>query len=74
MLADPSDDEKRLLSCFPYGRNETILHGDRRIDAEAARGLVELELSCSRSPTRRSRVTYWMNRLQGSPEADARCS
>ncbi len=28
MLADPTDDERRLLSCFGYSRNETILHGD----------------------------------------------
>ena len=31
LLADPSDDERRILGAFPYTRNETVLHTDERL-------------------------------------------
>ncbi len=68
LLGDASDDERRILGCFPYSRNETFLHSDPALMPKrrpvwsswnylAARGSMEGGLS----------VTYWMNRLQGLP-------
>lgn len=71
LLADPSDLERRLLAAIPYRPNRVILHRDpalmpRRRAAWSAwnylresRGGGEAEVC----------VTYWMNRLQGIPDA-----
>jgi len=67
MLADPSDDEKRILSCFPYGRNETILHGDASLMPKLRSVWSSWNYLASDAEAPLS-VTYWMNRLQGVPE------
>jgi predicted NAD/FAD-binding protein len=66
MLADPSRDEKEVLSAFSYARNETVLHTDARLlprarQARAAWNYLTLADSGDRPPV----VSYWMNRLQG---------
>ncbi len=66
LLADPSDDERRLLGVFTTARNETVLHTDRRFlprrpgersawNYQAAR--------CGELPPVAT-VTYSANRLQ----------
>lgn len=68
LLADPDAMESKLLSAFPYRRNEAVLHCDpalmprrRKVwsawNYAAERGGGEQQLS----------VTYWMNRLQNLP-------
>jgi predicted NAD/FAD-binding protein len=71
MLADASDLERRLLAAIPYRPNRVVLHRDpalmpRRRAAWSAwnylrdsKGDGEAEVC----------VTYWMNRLQGIPDA-----
>lgn len=68
MLADPSDDEKRLLSCFKYSRNETILHGDAALMPKL-RSIWSSWNYISAGPDAPLSVTYWMNRLQGLPDS-----
>jgi hypothetical protein len=67
MLADPTDDERRLLSCFGYSRNETILHGDAALMPKR-RAIWSSWNYLSHSPDAGLCVTYWMNRLQGLPQ------
>ncbi len=66
MLADPTEDEKRLLSCFSYGRNETILHGDPALMPKR-RAVWSAWNYLSQGPDAELCVTYWMNRLQPLP-------
>lgn len=73
MLADPSDDESRLLGPFSYGRNETVLHSDPSL-MPRRRGVWSSWNYLARSgaedaPRRKPCVTYWMNRLQGIDDA-----
>jgi predicted NAD/FAD-binding protein len=67
MLADPTEDERRLLSCFAYSRNETILHGDAALMPKR-RAIWSSWNYLSHSPDAGLCVTYWMNRLQGLPQ------
>jgi predicted NAD/FAD-binding protein len=67
MLADPSDDERRLLGAFRYSRNLAVLHTDpglmpRRRRAWASWNYIGAEAGLC--------VSYWMNRLQGLPGQD----
>ncbi len=72
MLADPSEDESRLLGAFSYGRNETVLHADAAL-MPRRRNVWSSWNYLARSGThaaarRKPCVTYWMNRLQGLPD------
>ena len=68
MLVDPSDEERRLLSCFPYGRNETILHSDPALMPQR-RSIWSSWNYLSPHADAPLSVTYWKNRLQGlAPE------
>ena len=67
MLAAPSPDEQRVLSCFPYVRNLAVLHTDRRLMPQRPRAWASwnfLERG-NRDDHRTLCVSYWMNRLQG---------
>lgn len=64
MLADPSPEEQRLLSCFRYSQNEAFLHSDpalmpRRKKVWASWNFIESETGEDRLV-----VSYWMNKLQ----------
>jgi hypothetical protein len=68
LLAEPTDDERRVLGAFRYSTNRTVLHTDRsflprRAAAHAAWNYV------ADPDTRRVAVTYSMTRLQGIPDA-----
>ncbi len=68
MLADPDDDETRLLSLFRYGRNDTILHTDARLMPRRRSAWSSWNyLAPDRAPGTPLSVTYWMNRLQALP-------
>ncbi|CAN5168118.1 FAD-dependent oxidoreductase [soil metagenome] len=62
LLADPSDDERRLLGAWRYTTNEAVLHTDERFlpRARSARASWNYQLNGSSKPT----VTYYLNRLQ----------
>jgi len=65
LLADPTADERRLLSAFRYSRNEAMLHGDPDLMPQRRRAWASWNyLSDGRGHDRRLSVTYWMNRLQ----------
>jgi len=69
LIDAPTADERRVLGAFTYSRNHTVLHHDlaylpRRPAARAS-------WNYRADPdTARVAVTYWMNRLQGLPEAE----
>ena len=73
LLADPSDDEKRLLGAFRYSKNEAVLHSDARLmPRRRAAWASWTYLSDLRAGDRALSVTYWMNRLQPlGPDAPA---
>lgn len=66
LIADPSDEERRLLSCFRYSLNETILHGDPALMPKL-RSIWSSWNYLAAGPEAPLSVTYWMNRLQGLP-------
>jgi uncharacterized protein len=66
LLADPSEEERRLLSLFPYQKNRVVLHNDssmlpRRRAARAAWNVRVPESSGTEAPLT---MSYDMNRLQ----------
>lgn len=65
MLADPTDDERRLLGAFRYARNEAVLHTDTSLMPKRRAAWSSWNyLREGRSDDRRLSVTYWMNSLQ----------
>ncbi|MBV0933010.1 NAD(P)/FAD-dependent oxidoreductase [Marinobacterium weihaiense] len=71
LLAEPSADEQRLLSVFPYQRNRALLHTDaalmpRRKAAWASWNYLTDSQDTNSQPDAIS-VTYWMNNLQHLP-------
>ena len=62
LLADPSDDERRLLGVWQYTTNAAVLHTDERFlpTVRSARASWNYQLNGSSKPT----VTYYLNRLQ----------
>ena len=70
LLTDATDDERRLLGAFGYSANHTYLHRDTSF-LPASRGLRaswNYRLDSCDAVDDRTRVSYWMNRLQGHPE------
>ncbi len=72
LLTDAGDDETELLGTVGYSTNVAWLHRDA--DALPAhvrsRASWNYRLEDCDTLTDRTRVTYWMNRLQGHPEGD----
>jgi predicted NAD/FAD-binding protein len=70
LLADPSDDERRVLGAFRYAANETVLHSDDRLlpASRAARASWNYQLSDCRSAGARPTMTYYLNRQQALDE------
>ncbi|MFD0164054.1 NAD(P)/FAD-dependent oxidoreductase [Streptomyces decoyicus] len=66
MLADPTDDERRVLSAFSYSRNTTLLHSDSSLlpRAHGARASWNYLMASCTTPADKVQVTYHMNRLQ----------
>ncbi|MCB5167325.1 FAD-dependent oxidoreductase [Streptomyces bambusae] len=69
LLADPTEDEKRLLSAFTYARNPTVLHTDTRIlpRSPRARASWNYRMTDCNPSTDPVRVSYDMRRLQHLP-------
>lgn len=70
MLADPSHAESYALGAFRYSRNRAVLHGDEALMPKRRRAWASWNHIGHRAqPDAACAVTYWMNRLQGLPEA-----
>ena len=54
----------------PVSSHDPTAHAEMRALQAAARTLGNYRLDGCRTVTDRSRVSYWMNRLQGHPESD----
>ena len=68
MLAQPSDDERRVLGRLRYGYNVALLHSDARLMPRRRAVWSSWNyLARNRDANAPLSVTYWMNRLQKVP-------
>ncbi len=72
LLTDASDDERRVLGAFGYSSNRAFLHRDDAFlpREPRVRASWNYRLDACDAVEDRTRVSYWMNRLQGHPEAE----
>lgn len=72
LLTDAGEEEKRVLGAFGYSENRTYLHRDESYlpARRQERASWNYRMEGCRSSDDRTRVSYWMNRLQGHPESD----
>jgi predicted NAD/FAD-binding protein len=72
LLTDAGEEETELLGTVGYSTNVAWLHRDAAaLPAHArSRASWNYRLEDCDTLTDRTRVTYWMNRLQGHPESD----
>ncbi len=75
LLADPTDDERRLLGAFRTTENETVLHRDERLlpTRRAIRSSWNYRSPGCGVLAPNATVTYSSNRLQGLSGADEIC-
>ena len=70
LLKDPTPRERRILDRIPFRRNRLVLHTDARLmPRRRACWSSWVYLANSRPDEERASVTYWMNSLQGIPDA-----
>jgi predicted NAD/FAD-binding protein len=69
LLEDPSPEEDRLLSAFPYRANDVVLHGDDAVMPRLRRTWSSWNYHLDDEGGDGASVTYWMNRLQRLPGA-----
>ena len=69
MLADATDAERAILSCFPYQANRAILHGDAALMPRRRAVWSSWNYLAQRTASEAAgvSVTYWMNSLQNLP-------
>ncbi|MCL9782367.1 FAD-dependent oxidoreductase [Vibrio sp. S4M6] len=65
LLADPSEDEKRILGSIPYSRNEVILHTDTSLLPDRKLAWASWNYMLDGQQECPACVTYYMNLLQG---------
>jgi predicted NAD/FAD-binding protein len=72
LLTDADEDESSLLGAFGYSTNVAWLHRDGSVLPSLPRGRASwnYRLEGCTAFTDSSKVSYWMNRLQGHPESD----
>ncbi len=72
LLTDADQDEQALLGSFGYSTNVAWLHRDDSVLPARRRGRAawNYRLDGCETQADRSKVSYWMNRLQGHDEAD----
>ncbi|MGA8211277.1 MAG: FAD-dependent oxidoreductase, partial [Nocardioidaceae bacterium] len=72
LLTDAGEDEHDLLGAFGYSTNTAYLHRDLAVlpGRRRDRASWNYRLHGCATTADRSRVSYWMNRLQGHPEQD----
>ncbi len=64
MLGDPTPAERAVLGAIPYQRNEAVLHTDASLMPRRRSAWASWNYHLTEQPTRRTTVTYDMNRLQ----------
>jgi predicted NAD/FAD-binding protein len=64
MLADPDEDERRILGAIPYQANDVVLHTDSSLLPRRRLARAAWNYHLGSDPTDRATITYWMNRLQ----------
>ena len=71
LLTDAGEDEIALLGAFGYSTNVAHLHRDESLlpERRAGRASWNYRLESCDETADRSKVSYWMNRLQGHPES-----
>ncbi len=69
LLADPSDEERRLLQRFPYQANRVVLHGDTSVLPPYRRAWASwtVDMPSAEQLDQPIAMTYDMNRLQNIP-------
>ena len=72
LLTDADEHEQQLLGAFGYSTNVAWLHRDESVlpAKRSGRASWNYRLEGCGTMTDRSKVSYWMNRLQGHPESD----
>ena len=72
LLTDAGEEEQELLGAFGYSTNVAWLHRDETVLPTRRRGRASwnYRLDGCRTVADQSRVSYWMNRLQGHAESD----
>ena len=71
ILAEPSVDERHLLTPMAYGRNRVVLHRDRSLMPRRQKAWAAWNyVGGNPGDTAGASVTYWMNLLQGLPGPD----
>lgn len=65
MLADPTEEERRVLSCFRYQPNDTVLHTQTNVLPRRQVVWASWNYWIPREPTSACTVTYNMNKLHG---------
>ena len=71
LLTDATDDEREVLGAFEYSANSALLHTDASVlpRARRARSAWNYRLDECGEARESTRVSYWMNRLQGYEDA-----
>ena len=64
MLADPSREEREVLSAIPYVRNDAVLHTDATLLPQRRRAWASWNCHLVPEAAGRTTITYHMNRLQ----------
>ena len=72
LLTDAGQEEQEVLGSFEYSTNVAWLHRDESAlpEQRPARASWNYRLEDCDTPTDHTRVSYWMNRLQGHDETD----
>jgi predicted NAD/FAD-binding protein len=64
LIADPTELEREILGSIPYQPNEAVLHTDTRLLPRRRRAWASWNYHLLEQPSRRTTITYHMNRLQ----------
>lgn len=73
MLAEPTEDERRILGAIPYQENSTILHTDYRTLPLNRKVWSSWNYFIQEDQTDRASLTYNMNKLQSLNARDTFC-
>lgn len=73
LLADPTDEEQRILSAIPFSRNEVVLHTDINLLPKRKLAWASWNYMLHQENTRPACVTYNMNILQGLNDSTTFC-
>lgn len=64
LLADPTEDEQEILSCFPYKDNDAILHTDSSLMPNSKKAWASWNYHLPKDTPDVSTLTYDLSRLQ----------